>query len=200
MNKDQIQVGRRLFFRNSVFLGLYQIARYFFPLITLPFLARVLETDSYSVRAYVVSLMVFMQTIADYGFSQYGAKLLSEKAESSEEASRAYSCIQASRCITVLIGAVISAGVALLIPFLQGYFLFVMIAYIGIACKVLVPDFVLQGFEDMRPIAVRFVVSQVFSLVLILLFVRGPQDLILVAILSLSALPSLCFGPCTTFG
>lgn len=55
---SSLQAGRRTFLGNTAALMVMQAVKFLFPLVTLPYLARVLEPDAYAVRAYVVSYMV----------------------------------------------------------------------------------------------------------------------------------------------
>ena len=55
-----------------------QLAKYILPFITLPYLTRVLGADAYSIRVYVLSIMAIMQTITDFGFVNYGTRLITE--------------------------------------------------------------------------------------------------------------------------
>lgn len=71
-----ISKGRRVFWGNTVWQYVLQSAKYRFPLITLPYLTRVLGPDTYAVRVYVVSAMTIAQVVLDYGFTTYGARVV----------------------------------------------------------------------------------------------------------------------------
>ena len=166
-----------------------QIAKYIFPLITLPFLARVLGPDSYSIRAYVVSFMVFMQTIMDYGFAQYGTKLAAENADDVDELSKINSNVFAAKALTIMVAGICAGVSSLFIPILADNALFVVVSFAATALKALLPDYILQGLEDMKAIALRFTVTQALALLAILMFIREPSQLI--AIPSFEGLASL---------
>lgn len=51
-----------------------QVAKYIIPFLTLPYLARVLGADAYAIRAYVLSLMTFVQVFLDCGFNLSATK------------------------------------------------------------------------------------------------------------------------------
>ena len=57
------------FYSNVVWQYGLQIVKYIFPLITLPYLTRVLLPEGYAIYAYVVSFMTFAQTFVDFGFN-----------------------------------------------------------------------------------------------------------------------------------
>ena len=158
-----------------------QAVKFLFPLITLPYLARMLEPDAYAVRAYVVSYMVFIQTLIDFGFAQYGTKLIAENAHDPQAMSSISTDVFVAKLLLALLGAATTLASAAFIPILGDNLAFVALSFGAIAAKSLLPDFVLQGLENMTAIAVRFSITQVIAVILIFLFVKEPSHLNLVA-------------------
>lgn len=158
-----------------------QAVKFLFPLITLPYLARMLEPDAYAVRAYVVSYMVFIQTLIDFGFAQYGTKLIAENAHDPQAMSSISTDVFVAKLLLALLGAATTLASAAFIPILGDNLAFVALSFGAIAAKSLLPDFVLQGLENMTAIAVRFSITQVIAVILIFLFVKEPSQLNLVA-------------------
>lgn len=178
---SSLQAGRRTFLGNTAALMIMQAVKFLFPLVTLPYLARVLEPDAYAVRAYVVSYMVFIQTLIDFGFAQYGTKLIAENAHDPQAMSSISTDVFIAKLLLALLGAAITLASAAFIPILGDNLAFVALSFGAIAAKSLLPDFVLQGLENMKAIAVRFSITQVIAVILIFLFVKKPSQLNLIA-------------------
>ena len=178
---SSLQAGRRTFLGNTAALMIMQAVKFLFPLITLPYLARMLEPDAYAVRAYVVSYMVFIQTLIDFGFAQYGTKLIAENAHDPQAMSSISTDVFIAKLLLALLGAATTLASAAFIPILGDNLAFVALSFGAIAAKSLLPDFVLQGLENMTAIAVRFSITQVIAVILIFLFVKEPSQLNLVA-------------------
>ena len=53
---------------NTIMLMIFNIAKIIFPFITLPYLTRVLTTDTYGVVTYAKTIMNYMQIFVDFGF------------------------------------------------------------------------------------------------------------------------------------
>ena len=53
---------------NTAMLYLMNAAKLIFPLLTLPYLTRVLSVDTYATVAYVKSVMAYAQLLVDFGF------------------------------------------------------------------------------------------------------------------------------------
>lgn len=54
--------------KNSLMLMAMNIAKMLFPLLTLPYLTRVLSTDCYGGVVYVKSVTTYLQLLVDFGF------------------------------------------------------------------------------------------------------------------------------------
>ena len=73
MNKDKLLKLKsnkdvKTLTSNFAYLTILQIAGYVFPLITLPYLARVLGVSKFGEIAFAASVIVYFQTIVDWGF------------------------------------------------------------------------------------------------------------------------------------
>lgn len=191
---------RSKFAKNTAFQYLLQIAKYLFPFITIPYLTRVLGPDVYAVRAYILAAMTFMQVLLDFGFISYGTRAIA-KALDMQEQNIETSAITYLRLALCVVGALILIPLTAAIPIMAANVLYVIFAYLAACFKSLLPDFVFQGLEDMGIITYRFVVSEAVALALIFLLVRGPEDLLWVAVLEgLAALIALVWSWANVLG
>ena len=65
---EKIRNNKRLF-GNTFYLYIFQVISYVFPLITVPYLVRVLGTDTFGIIAFFSSFILYFQVIVDYGFN-----------------------------------------------------------------------------------------------------------------------------------
>ena len=65
---------KRNILKNIIMLYGLSIAKIVFPLLTLPYLTRVLSVDTYGVVSYVKTIMTYMQIFVDFGFILSGTK------------------------------------------------------------------------------------------------------------------------------
>lgn len=180
VTNNDIGYGRKVFAGNTVSLTLMQAAKILFPLITLPYLARVLEPDCYSIRAYVIGYMVFIQTLIDFGFAQYGTKLVALLPNQSKKLSSINSDVMLGKLALSALSVIIVALSCIFIPILRDNPVFLLLSFLSIAFKSFLPDFMLQGLEDMKAIAIRVVSTQGVAVLLIFAFVHSPYQLNLV--------------------
>ena len=82
---------------NFAYLSLLQIASYIFPLISIPYLARVLGVDGLGKISFAAAIIIWIQTIADWGFDMTGARNVAQTRDDRKEVSKIFSDIFWSR-------------------------------------------------------------------------------------------------------
>lgn len=172
------------FFKNTAWQYGLQVVKYLFPLITLPYLTRVLEPEGYAFYAYVVSFMSFAQVFVDFGFNLSGTKRIA-KARSVEEENRVNGAVTEARLVLCLVAGVAVMAIASFLPLTKDNLPYVFLAFLAVCGKGLVPDFLFQGHEDMGPITTRFLVSKSISTALTFMLVRSVDDIMWVPVLDI---------------
>lgn len=172
------------FYKNTAWQYGLQIIKYIFPLITMPYLTRVLEPEGYAVYAYVVSFMTFAQMFVDFGFNLSGTKRIAASG-SLEEENHAIGAVTQARLVLCVVAGLIVFVVASFIPITAANLFYTMLAFVAVCGKALAPDFVFQGHENMGPITTRYFVSKGLSTALTFVFVHSIEDIIWVPILDI---------------
>lgn len=179
-------MNHRNFYLNIVWQYVLQAVKYLFPLLTLPYLTRVLEPEGYAIYAYIISFMSFVQTFIDFGFNLSGTKDVAKASDQNELSEILGSVTQARLFLSVLAGIaclLLGAG----IPLIRDNALYAILAYVAVCGRALAPDFLFQGKERMSPITLRYFLSKGLSTVLTFVVVRKPGDLIWVPVLDIIA-------------
>lgn len=154
-----------------------------FPLITYPYVARILGKNGVGMVSYASSIVSYFVLFASFGISNYatreGAKIRDNKflfQEFFEE-------IFGINLICMLAAYLGLMGIILFSKGLQGYKGLLAILGIDILFKTLSVDWVNNVYEDFAYITIRSIITHVASLVVLLLVVRTPQDVYLYAII-----------------
>lgn len=170
------------FYKNTLWQYGLQILKYLFPLLLIPYLTRILGTEGYAVYAYVLSFMGVVQTIADFGFTLSGTKKVVDLRGDTAALSRLVGAITVAR-LMLLCGLFFCVMVVTrFIPFMAENTVYVIWAFFATAGRTVLPDFIFQGNERMGPLTTRYFASKGVQVALTILLVRGPGDLILVAV------------------
>ena len=81
----------KIVFTNFGYLSLLQIAGYVFPLITMPYLARVIGADGFGKIAFASAIVVWIQTISDWGFNLTATRDVAQSRNDKDKVSHIFS-------------------------------------------------------------------------------------------------------------
>lgn len=184
MNKKPIKKKKGIAFNVSM-LYIMNIAKLVFPLITLPYLTRVLSVDCYGVVAYVKATMVYAQLVVDFGFMLSGVKAITEAREDVNKVGRITGNIILAKGILSFVSLIVILTAAFLIDILRENLLYTILAFIPIALSTFLLEFLFRGLELMHIITVRYVIMKTISVGFTLLLVKGNGDILWIPVLDI---------------
>lgn len=167
--------------KNALYNGMRTIAFMLFPLITYPYVTRVLLAENLGKIDFAVSFVSYFLLIAALGINTYatreGAGLRNDQKRLDEFASQIF---------TINMVSTAAAYVALLLfvlfwPHLQGYLSLIAIQSITIIGTTMGVEWVYSLEEDFGYITARTILVQVVSTVLMFLLVRKTSDYVVYA-------------------
>lgn len=168
--------------RNTFMLYLMNIAKMVFPLVTLPYLTRVLSVPVYGVVTYVKAVMQYMQLLLAFGFALSATREIVASNLDKDKISRILGDVQVAKLILTAIGGGALVVLTVCIPMLRENILFVALSYLNIVITEMLADFLFRGLDKMEVLTVRFVVSKIISTACTFLFIKQDSHLLLIPI------------------
>lgn len=170
---------------NISMLYIMNIAKLIFPLITLPYLTRVLSVDSYGVVSYVKACMTYAQLIVDFGFMFSGVKGITEARNDIEKLGRVTGNVVMAKAFLCVISFAVIYLASNFIPILKENILFTLLSFVPVALTTLLLDFLFRGIEQMHIITIRYIVMKTISVVFTLVLVKSDADIMWIPILDI---------------
>ena len=167
---------------NFISLALLQVFNYLLPLLSFPFLFRVLGVERWGLVTFGYSLMQYFVMFTDFGFNLSATKYISEHRNDLQKIN--------SYLNSAMIGRFILCGISLAILLaLISYFdkfstesIFYLLYFGIILGNVMFPMWFFQGMENMKYITVFNIVAKSLSFIPFFIFIRKPEDYIYVPI------------------
>lgn len=169
---------------NFVWLSLLQVASYVFPLITMPYLARVIGVEGFGKIAFAMAVMVWIQTIADWGFNLTATRDVAQNRDDANKVSEIFSNVLWARCLLMGLSFVVLLLLIVAIPTFRENWEVLLVSFLIIPGHILFPDWFFQAIEKMKYITVLNVLTKLIFTLAIFVFIKEPGDYILQPLLS----------------
>ena len=166
------------------------IAKIVLPLITLPYLTRVLSVDTYGTVSYVKTVMTYLQLTVDFGFMLSGTKDIVEGKKEGKDIGKITGDILLARIILGVIVFIVLLGLTIMLPILRENIVYVLLSYVPVFLSIFLLDYLFRGLEEMQVITIRFVVMKGVAAILTFVFVRNDAQIIWIPLLD--CLGSVC--------
>lgn len=164
---------------NFGYLSLLQVAGYVFPLITMPYLARVIGAEGFGKIAFAAAIMVWFQTIADWGFCYTATRDVAKNRDDKEKVSEIFSNVFWARILLMFVSFVALSICVMTIPKLRENANVIMISFLMIPGHIMFPDWFFQAMERMKYITILNIISKTLFTIAIFLFIKERDDYIL---------------------
>lgn len=170
---------------NIVALYGLTIAKIIFPLITLPYLTRVLSVGSYGVVSYVKILITYFQILVDFGFLLSGTKDIVKSRDNRRMMEREIGDILFAQIILVFFSFGILIIIIFTFPVVKEYKGYAVLAATPVFLSPFLFDYVFRGLEKMQIITKRFFLMKTISTLLTFIFVKSDGDIIWIPVLEI---------------
>lgn len=169
---------------NALWNLLYSGSNLVFPLVTAPYVSRVLGASNLGEVDFAKSFVQWFMIFAAFGVTTYGVRAISQSQNDQNEMNKVFSELF---LINFLFSVIATGCYFILIlnnnSFLIELPLFIMMSF-SIVLNVVNIDWFYQGIEEYSYITIRNGVIKIISLILILVFIKNPEDYIIYGFIS----------------
>lgn len=159
--------------RNYIYNLAYQLLVLLAPLVTAPYLARVLGASNLGIYSYVNSSGNIITTLSLLGIYAYGNRQTAYVRDNKNELTKTFWELEVTRVVLGVIGTVIYLIYAHFNPEHSWYFL---IYYPYILAQFIDCSWIYVGLEDMKPAVMKNFITKVINIIGIFVFVRDRDD------------------------
>ena len=161
--------------KNYLYNLTYQILILILPLITTPYLSRVLGAEGIGIYSYTYTIVTYFVLFGSLGVAMYGQREIAYAQENSEKRKKVFLELVIFRFITIAIAVFIY------------YYFFIRTGAYSVYYKILLFELIagafdiswfFQGLEEFKKTVTRNVLVRIISVALIFLMVKTQSDLI----------------------
>ena len=172
---------RKKAFSNGVWLYLLQFFNAVIPLLTLPYIVRILDTENYGIFSVALNIVIYMQVFVEYGFGMSATRkaALCQSENTKYDLNITFTAVVVIRTILMMVCCVLFAFYAF-VYHVDSELCFsvavLMFSLIGCCFQM---NWLFQGLQDMKFISLVNIISRTISVILIFCFIHNKSDLLL---------------------
>ena len=174
----------RLLLENSFFLLVLQGVNYVLPLVTLPYLARVLEPAKFGVVAFVQAFMQYFILSTDYGFNFSATREISIYRDDTEKVSQIVSTVSFIKLFFLIVSFLV---LLLLTNFFERFRSDALLYHLAFGIVIgnfMFPTWFFQGIERMKYVTILNALAKFIFTILIFVFVKEKADYLYVPLMN----------------
>ena len=160
--------------KNYIYNTSYQLLLVITPLITAPYISRVLGVTGVSIVNYAYSFVTYFVLFGTLGSSLYGQREIAYNQNDPVRRSSILKEIVAFRMVMVSVSIIIYIFTIALGNEYQSVYLIMLAELAATAFDI---SWFFQGMEDFRKTVLRNVIIKIISIILIFILVKGPEDM-----------------------
>lgn len=161
--------------KNYIYNLIYQSLTLILPLVTTPYLSRILGSEPIGIYSYTYSIVSYFLLFGSLGVSLYGQREIAYVNEDVKKRKKIFWEIVACRFVTMFIAILIYF---IFLARMGEYAIYYRIWLIELIAMAFDISWFFQGMEDFKKTVIRNVIVRLASVTLIFVFVKSPEDLI----------------------
>jgi PST family polysaccharide transporter len=183
--------GKRLR-ENIAALAMLQLLSYAAPLITVPYLVRVLGPAQFGLLSFAQAIVLYFDLVTDYGFNFSATRAIAARRHLPEAVTRIFWSTIFAKTILMFGTGVVLTALVVLTPRLRETPQLYAVSFLYVIGTAFFPIWLFQGLEQMRVAAFVFGTARLLTVPALFLFVRHEQDCVKAAAIQASVQFTAC--------
>lgn len=168
---------RRRFLENMTSLMVVQFANYVIPLVSFPYLVRMLGVGNFGLMSYAMALVQYFVVFVDYGFNLSATRRIAIQRDDRRQLAATFWTVMTIKLCLLIVGFAVFATLVMLVPRLRLDWLTYAIAFVAVVGNFLFPIWYFQGIERIKILSLINLATKIVFTASLLLLVKGPDDL-----------------------
>ncbi len=169
---------------NFFSLSFLQIVNYILPLLTLPYLVRVLGSEYFGVLSFATSIVTIFKIITDYGFNLTATREISIHRENAKKVSEIFNAVLIIKILLTFLNLIFLTILVFSFDKFTEHQSIYFLTFGTIIGQVLFPVWFFQGLENMKYVTILNTIGKIIFTVLIFIFIKEKEEFYFVPIIN----------------
>jgi PST family polysaccharide transporter len=176
--------NHKVLLTNIFSLGTIQLVNYILPLLTVPYLVRILKPDYYGLIAFSTATITYFIMLTDYGFNLSATRQISIHRKNLKKVNEIFSATIFIQAALLLVSFILLSGLVFTFEIFSKNWELYYISFGMVIGHFLFPAWLFQGLEKMKYITIINVITKTTLTLLVFIVVKQQKDYLLIPVLT----------------
>jgi len=176
--------NHKVLLTNIFSLGTIQLVNYILPLLTVPYLVRILKPDYYGLIAFSTATITYLIMLTDYGFNLSATRQISIHRKNLKKVNEIFSATIFIQAVLLLVSFILLSALIFTFEIFSKNWELYYISFGMVIGHFLFPAWLFQGLEKMKYVTIINVISKTTLTLLVFIVVKQQKDYLLIPILT----------------
>jgi polysaccharide transporter, PST family len=167
---------QKVLYKNIVYLLITQGANFILPLITLPYITRVVGPENYGLIEFSTAVILYFSAVVIFGFNTTATRRIAAYAKNEKQIASTFSIVFYTRLLLLIGVSVLFCIVLYSVPALEEKRLLLWYAFPMVVGWALYPEYVFQGLQKAGILAFINIVVKALAAVAIFSLIQSKED------------------------
>jgi O-antigen/teichoic acid export membrane protein len=167
---------KKVLFKNITSLFIVQIANVFMPMLTIPYVVRVIGPEKFGIINYTGAIVGYFILLINYAFNLTASRRIAQNKNDKKKINQIFNEVLGAQIVLWVLAVVIFIFCIIFLPvFQQNLKVFIVTFLMTVAC-VLTPDWLYQGMGNLQRLAFFNLFSKIGFTIIILFLIKNAED------------------------
>ncbi|MFV8374221.1 flippase [Flavobacterium sp. LB1P62] len=187
-NKVLYDKKHKILVSNFVYLAILQGLNVLLPLITFPYLVRVLGIENFGLLSFSFALITYFQIITDFGFNSIATRDISVAIEDKKMQQDIFNDVMSTKLFLLVLCFFLMSIIVFSFEIFSNHWELYFFSFGSVLGQAIFPVWFFQGMQKMRYITYLNIFTKIIFTIAIFTFVRQQEDYFLVPIFNASGI------------
>ncbi len=174
--------------KNFAYNIILTVSGYIFPLLTYPYISRVLGVDNLGTCNFVGSLIDYFILFSNLGIGSYGVREIARYSNNQNKKNEIFTNLFVINVVTTIISLIILCVLTNTVASLQKHKSLLLVGSLQLVFNLFLTNWFFQGISDFKYVTYRSLFVKILYVVLIFIFIRNQDDTLLYYFLTVTTI------------
>lgn len=170
---------------NIIYLYFLTLAKILFPLLTFPYLTRVLSVETYGMVSYVRATIIYMQIFVEFGFGLSAVKDIARSRNNQKVVGEITGNVIVAKIFLSVLAFIILFILCYQVPILYQNMAYALTSFGVVFLSIFILDFLFRGLEEMQLVSLSYIIMKGISMIFTFVLVHSDDTVLWIPILDL---------------